>query len=172
MDVLRERLRTMLGVELEELAGARIAGELPVRAEVVNRLIAARLAGGQGPIVAVRLEPLDGELIDVGVTPRLRLLPFVRVEARIERQPELPEHPLLVLRWTIPGAGALARLAAPFISNLKSLPPGVRVDGDLAIVDLQQLAAAHGFADLLPYVRALRIETRPGAFVVKFEVGV
>ena len=172
MDVLRERLRALLGVELEELAGATVSGELPVRADVVNRLIAAKLAGGTGPLIAVRVQPVADNLIDVGVTPRLRLLPFFRVEARIVQQPALPERPLLLLRWTVPGAGMLVRLAAPFISNLESLPPGVRIDGELAAIDLRQLLAAHGAGELLQYVKALRIETRPGAFVVKFELAV
>ncbi len=172
MDLLRERLKTLLGVELEELAGTRVSGEFPVRADIVNRLIAGKLAGSTGPLIAVRLQPMADNLIDVGVTPRLRLLPFVRVEARIEQQPELPQRPELLLRWTVPGAGMLVRLAAPFISNLESLPPGVRIDGELAVIDLRRLLAAHGLGELLQYVKALRIDTRPGAFIVKFELGV
>ena len=171
MDVVREQLRNALGIEIDELAGAHASVVLPVTAGLVNRLIAARLTA-QAPVSAVRVEPQDGNAIDVHVTPRSRLLPAIRVQARIERQPALPEHPRLLLRWAIPGAGALARLASPFIASLKSLPPGVRIDGEFAIIDLAELLAAQGHAGILQYVKALRIDTRPGAFVVSADVGV
>jgi hypothetical protein len=171
VDILRDRLKQMLGVELDELRGAQMSGECPVAAALVNRLIAAKLAGTQGPITAVRVEPLADNVIDVHVTPAARLIPAVRVQASVERQPEFPANPMLVLRWTMPVAGPLARLVAPVLSNLTSLPPGVRIDGDLVFVDLRRLLAAQGHAELLQYVRALRVDTRPGAFVVTFEVG-
>ena len=148
MDVVRQRLRDLFGVEIDEFAGAHASAVLPVTAGLVNRLIAARLTA-QTPVSAVRVEPQDGNVIDVHVTPRSALLPAIRVQARIERQPELPERPRLLLRWTIPGAGALARLASPFIANLKSLPPGVRIDGEFAIIDLAELLAAQGHAGRL-----------------------
>lgn len=40
------------------------------------------------------------------------------------------------------------------------------------MIDLRQLLAAHGFGELLQYVQARRLDTRPGAIVVKFELGV
>jgi hypothetical protein len=171
MDVLREQLRK-LGIELEEIPGARLFGELPVPAAIVNRAIAAKLAGSKVPVSEVRVDPLDQQLIDIHVTPSSRLVPAIRVQARIERQPELPGSAQLVLRWSIPAAGPLARLASPFIANLKSLPPGVRIEGDLVIVDLHEVLAAQGHGELLEYVKALRVDTRPGAFVVRFDAAI
>ena len=169
MDVLREQLRRF-GVEVEELAGTRVGGEVPLSAPLLNRLIAARLAGGRGPVAAVRVDPLDGNAFDVFVTPSARLLPSITVRATIERQPELPSRPVLVLRWSIPAAGFLARLASPFIGGLKSLPPGVRIQDDQVFVDIRQMLDDRGMADLLGYVTALRVDTRAGVVVVTFEL--
>jgi hypothetical protein len=75
-----------------------------------------------------------------------------------------------VLRWRIPAVGLLARLAAPVIANLKSLPPGVRIDADFVVIDLRDILASQGHADLIAFVRALRIETRADGFLVTFEL--
>jgi hypothetical protein len=170
--MLRDRLREQLGIEWDDLAGTWLSGELPLTATLVNRLIATRLAGKSAPVHAVVVEPLDQNVVDVHVTPKSRWLPAIRVQALIEQQPELPASPVLRLRWRIPGTGPLALFAGPFIANLKSLPPGVRIDGDLVFVDLSQALAAQGLSEVLQYLRALRVDTRRGVFVVKFEFGV
>ena len=172
MDLVREQLRSRLGVDVDELAGTQMTGELPVPAAAVDRLIAAKLADGRGPVTALRVEPLDQHTFDLHVTPAARMLPSIRIRARIEQQPSLPSNPRLVCRWTIPAAGVLARLAGPFVSNIKSLPRGVRIEDDLVFVDLEQLLAGQGMGEVIRYVKALRIDTRPGAFIVRFEVGV
>ncbi len=167
-----ERLTELFGVTVAELAGARVTGQVPIRTDVVNRLIASRLAGADTPLASVRIEPRQDNVIEAEVTPSSRFAPQVRVQAMIERQPDLPASPQLVLRWRIQGASLLAKLAAPVIANLKSLPPGVRIDGDLILIDLRDALASQGHADLLEYMRALRIETRADGFVVTFELGV
>lgn len=172
MTALADQVRALLGVGLDELRGARAAGEIPVPTAVVNRLIASRLAVSSAPVKAVHVEPRPGNVVDVQVTPSARFVPTVTIEARIERQPEFPASPVFVLRWRIPAAGPLARLAAPFIGNLKSLPPGVRIDGDIVVIDLRDILGAQGQLQALEYVRTLRVDTRPGGFLVSFEVGV
>lgn len=172
MDKLQTLVQERFGVELDEFCGGHLSGELPVTAAVVNQLIAAQLAARQTPVKAIRVEPLDGNQIDVQVTPATWLVPTIRIRAAIERQPQLPDSPFLVLRWTLPAAGPLVRLAGPFLANLKSLPRGITLDADFAVVNLRELLAGQGHDDLLPYVKTLRVDTRPGAFLVRFEVGV
>ena len=172
MASVSERLKALAGMNLDELAGTRVSGELLIPTAVVNRLIAARLAQAATPIAAVHVEPRQDKVVEADVTPSSRLAPRVRVQAMIEQQPAFPDSPRLVLRWRIPAAGLLARLAAPAIANLKSLPPGVRIDADFVVIDLREILASQGHADLIAFVRALRIETRAEGFLVTYELGV
>jgi hypothetical protein len=171
MDTMRDRLRSLLGIEVEELRGARVSGELPLTDDAVNRVIAARLAAAKTPISSARVAAREGNLIDVQIVPSARLIPSIRLEIRIERQPEFPDHPVLRLRWSMPAAGPLARLATPFLANLKSLPPGVRIDADLVTIDVREILVAQGFGDVIEFVTGLRIDTRPGVMMVRFELG-
>jgi hypothetical protein len=54
----------------------------------------------------------------------------------IERQPQLPESPLLVLRLASSGLTVLARAASRFFD---ALPPGLRMENDLMLVDIAEL---------------------------------
>jgi hypothetical protein len=166
-DLFRERV----GVDIREIAGAQVAGELPVGDTLVNRLIAERLA--QHPqIASVRVQPQDNDTVGIQVVPRARLMPTLKLIARVERQPEFPDNPTLLLRWSMPAAGPLAMLAAPVLSMFKKMPAGITMDGDRIAVDLRALARSRGFDDALGYVRRLAIHTRPGGFVARFELGV
>jgi hypothetical protein len=171
MQILRDQVRSLLGIELEELAGAAVSAEIPLTNAVVNRVIAARLAEGEVPISAAQVEALDGNALSVRVVPSVRVIPTVRIDAQIEQQPQLPDHPVFRLRWTIPGLGPLARLAARFLTNLSSLPRGIHIEPETVTVNLREMLVERGLGDVLQYVRSLRIETRSGVFVVKFELG-
>lgn len=164
-------IRARLGVDIGTFAGAAMAGELPLPNEFVNRLIAERLAG-HAQIAALEVRAQEGDTVAVQVVPRARLLPPMQVLARVEHQPEFPHNPLLVLRWTMPAAGPLAMFAAPVLGYFKALPPGIRMSGDRVAVDVAESLRSRGFDDLLGLVRRLTVHTRPGAFVVKFELGV
>jgi hypothetical protein len=168
MASVAERVGALLGVNVDELAGTRVSGELLIPTAVVNRLIAARLAQAATPIAAIHVEPRQDNVVEADVTPSSRLSPRVRVQAMIEQQPAFPDSQRLVLRWRIPAVGLLARLAAPVIANLKSLPPGVRIDADFVVIDLRDILASQGHADLIAFVLALRIETRAVGFLVTF----
>jgi hypothetical protein len=172
MQILRERVRSLLGIELEELKGTRLSGEIPLTNAVVNHLIAARLAEAPLPISAARVDALEGNAVGIRIVPSARLIPAIRLLARIERQPDFPDYPVLRLRWSIQGAGALSRLVAPMIAKFTSLPPGVGLEADLVTVDVRELLVARGFGDIIEYVAGVRIDTRPGVFVVRFEVGI
>ena len=167
LEVLRERF----GADIRELAGAHAAGEIPLSDDLLNRQIARRLTN-HPQIASVRLQAQERDTIDVLVTPRARLMPPMRVTARIEHQPEFPQHPALVLRWTMPAIGPLAMLAAPALAFFRALPPGLRADGDRLTVDLRELLESRGLGEVEGFIRRAEVHTRPGGFVVQFELAV
>ena len=172
MPPLTDQFRRLLGIDIHELAGATIAGEIPLPAGLINRLIAQQLAQRAAPVTAVNVQPHDGERLTVAIATGSRLMPGVRIEARIEQQPELPRPAVLGLRWSVPGMGPLALLAAPALSYFKALPPGIRVDGDRITVDIGELLWSRGFGELLDFITRLRVTTREGVILARFEVKV
>jgi hypothetical protein len=170
---LADLLRQRLGIELRELAGTILAGELPLRTSVVNRLVARQIAQRPGPISSVHIEPRDGERMDVTLSlSKPKLLPPVKIDVRIERQPSFPDAPVLGLRWSMPRVGPLAAIVAPIIASFKTLPPGIKLDGDRVSVNLAEVLRSRGLGDLLRYVGSVRVTTRDGAFVVEFALRV
>jgi len=161
----------MLGVGLDELVGASVSGEIPLRNDLVNRLIAQRLAASPSAIAAAHVDAQDHDTVGVELSMRgPKLLPAVRIAARIDRQPDLPHAPVLGLRWSLPGLGPLGLLAAPALTWLKVLPPGIRADGDRIDVDIAAVLRSQGLGELLLYLAHLQVHTRRGAFVVQFEL--
>jgi hypothetical protein len=166
---LADLLRQKLGIELRELAGTILAGELPLRADVVNRLVARQLAQRPGPIETVHLSPRDGQRIDVALTlNKPKFMPPVKADVRIETQPSFPDSPVLGLRWSLPHIGPLAAFVAPILASFRSLPPGITLDGDRALVNIAEVMRSRGLGDLIRYVGSLKVTTREGAFVVEF----
>jgi hypothetical protein len=166
--VLHDRLRELTGVDMAELAGGSLDGEVPLTDAVVTRL-AQRYLPASAPIADLDITARDHDVIAVRGTVRgSRLLPALNVEAVIDRQPELPHSPLLGLRWSLPGFGPLAMFAGPALSFFKALPPGITLAGDRITVDLAHLLRARGLGDLLPHLTRLRVTTRQGAIVVTF----
>ncbi len=164
----------MFGVDLRELAGAAISGEIPLRNDLVNRVIAQRLAASPSAVSAVRVDARDDDHVDVEMSMRAgtMMLPAVRIAARIDRQPDLPHAPILGVRWSLPNLGPLGLFAAPALNWLKALPPGIHADGDRIDVDIASVLRSQGLGELLPYIAALQVHTRRGAFVIRFELRV
>ncbi len=163
-------VRQLLGPRFEELAGAHLGGEIPLTNNLLNRIVADALrAKPDGPVESAEIRVTYGEL-----SARLRLrrpafAPAITIAARIERQPELPDSPVLVLQWRLPGFGALAALAGPFVAIFNAAPPGVRIDGDRVFIDLARLLEERGARDLLRHLRVLNLDPRDGALLVRFE---
>jgi len=164
-----DRLRAVFGEQLQELAGTVVTGEVPLTTPVVNGLIAQKLATTSAPIAAARIETHPREAFTVHLRPK-GPWPLLRVEAAIDQQPDMPANPVLGIRWSLRGLGALAALAAPFLAQFRTLPPGITLDRDHIYVNLQALLRAQGYAELLPLVTGIRVLTREGGFVVQFEV--
>jgi hypothetical protein len=165
------RLRDIAGGNLQELSGATVAAELPLTNAVVNRLIGEQLAGTSGPVSAVQVDALDDDTFSAQVSLRAKMIPSLRILARIEEQPE-PHRAVLGIRWSMPSLGPLGLLAGSALSFLKTLPRGLRAEDDRLLVDVAELLRAQGLGDLLPFISKVRIHTRRGAFVVKFEMRV
>jgi len=166
-----DRARQLLGPRLEEAAGSRISGEIPVSEALLNRLIAQKLLGSEGALASAELQvrPSGDVLVRLRVR-RPSFAPAVIVALHIERQPAPPVSMELGLKWSIPGLGLLAALAAPVVSFFKKPPAGIRIEGDLLIVDLAAIASSQGVGALLEFVTGLTITSRDGALVVAFEL--
>ena len=165
---IAELFRERTGLDLREIAGSTLAGEIPISDALVNRMLAEKLAQ-HAQIGSLRIQAQPNDSIGIQVVPRARLVPPMNIVARIERQPEFPDNPLLLLRWSMPAAGPLALFAAPMLSYFKAMPPGIRMDGDRVAVDLRELLRSRGLDDALAFVRKLEVHTRPGGFVLRFE---
>lgn len=162
-------LRERFGVDLQDISGAQVQGEVPVTDASVNRFIAAHLANHQ-QIESVQLRAEEGDLITVLVRLRSRLVPPIPIRVRIDAQPDFPHRPVLVLRWTMPGLGPLAMFAAPALAFFKKLPPGISADGDRVSVDLRDLMQRRGLGDAAALIRRAAVHTRSGGFVLRFEL--
>jgi hypothetical protein len=146
--------------------GAEGGLRLPVPDRLVTEAIAHRLS----PPVPVReldLRAEPGNQFVVRLKPAL--LPPLALRFQIDRQPELPHSPVLVLRLARQG---LAALAGPLVRVLPALPAGIRMDGDRILVDLATLLRRHGAADVLDYLSELEIATDAGRFVVSVRAAV
>jgi hypothetical protein len=144
-----------------ELAGSRVEANLSVPQSVLNRALAVVAEGMKERITSLSVRIEDGDRFYVDLELTQRFVPPIAIEVFIERQPDMPGSPDLILRWRtrVPGLAALAR---PFIAFLNPrLPPGVRIDGDLVLVDIRPLFARAGAADLVPLLTELRVATRP-----------
>jgi hypothetical protein len=116
----------------------------------------------------VEIRPHAGDCFDVLISVTWPFVPTIKVGFVIERQPQFPSSPVLVLRWSL--LGAVGALASRFIASLDRLPAGVRLDGDRLLVDISQLAARASAASWLPYVRSLELHTVDDRFVIDIEL--
>jgi len=162
-------LRQVFGERLEALAGSVVSGEVPITAEIVNRLIAQKLATLDAPIAGAEVVVLEHDAFTVHVKPRAPL-PALRVDVVIDRQPELPEQPMVGMRWALRGLGPLAMLAAPFLASLKRLPAGVRLDGDRVWINVEELLRQRGLGEIVPLLTRARVTTKDRRFVIAFEL--
>jgi hypothetical protein len=168
-----DRLRDLLGTDLQHIAGASVSGEIPVSESVINRALAEQLSQSGAPLSGLRLEAHEADAMTAYVTLRRpSFVPSLRVMLRVEQQPRLPDAPILGLRWTLAGMGLLTRVAGPALALFNALPPGIHVVGDRLLVDLRRLSESQGVGDLLRYVSRLQIGARAGVVVIRFELRV
>lgn len=152
-----------------DLTGARASVRLPVSDRLLSRVLRERLPRSW-PVRDLELRALSGNQIAIRV--RLKkpaFLPALTITFAIERQPQLPESPVLILRLASTG---LSALAGPALSLLNALPTGFDRDGNRLLLNLGALAEAHGVADLLQLLTGLEVTTEPGRVILAVNAAV
>ena len=156
-------LREQQATNFAGLAGAHASFTIPISDRLLSRIIADRLPRSS-PVSELQLHAEDGNQMVVSVKlGRLAFLPPVRIRLTIERQPDLPASPILVLRMVLEGVAALA---GPALRFLEGLPPGVRLEQDRLHVDLATLLRHYGAEAALSFVTALELTTAAGRVIV------
>ena len=147
-----------------DIAGANSVFTLPVSDRLVTRLDSENLPL-DSPVREIDLEAQPGNLVNVRLKlTRPAFLPSVSVKLFIERQPVLPESPVLGLRLEM--AAGLMGLAGPALKMMGTLPRGLHLEGDRLDVDLRALLERADAIDVLDYLGDLQLTTDQGRFVV------
>jgi hypothetical protein len=147
-----------------DLAGSEGQWALRVSERLLNTIVTEQLRGA-GAVRELNIRPRAGDRFGVRlVLAKPSFLPPISLEVLIEKQPTLPDDPVLGL--TLSGLGGLVRFAGPAASFLNVLPPGVRMEGEHVLVDLRAALASHGLAVVLDYVEEIRVTTEDGRVVV------
>jgi hypothetical protein len=138
------------------IAGAELAFTLPIAESLLTAVIRPRLpASIRRETFELHAEP--GNIVRVVfrlVQPAF--LPTITVRLRIERQPRLPDDPLIGLRLLSQGFAAIAGSAARLFA---ALPPGIDISGDIVTVNVARQLEQVRAADLLHYVTGLEVGT-------------
>lgn len=155
---------------LRDIAGARLTGTLPISEKLLNELVAASIPAN-GRVKEATIHPESGNRFSV----RAKLagpafLPPVSMTLTIDRQPELPASPQLVLKMS--GLPGLMSFAGAAFSINDMMPPGVTLHGDRVVIDLGEMLARYGLRDWLTYAERLRIITEEGRLTLDFDLRV
>ena len=161
---LRELLARLEASGFSDFSGAHLSATVPVS----DRLL-SEIAGSYMPqpsaVRDLELLALAGDRFRI----RARLaaatfLPPVGTTVSIVQQPQFPARPTLVLQ--LGAGGAMLSRIGGVMGFLRSVPPGVRVEGETIVVDVAELLARRGYLRLLPLIERLNITTEPGRVVV------
>lgn len=164
MDERLERLlRRQLAEGFSDLRGADAAITLPVSERLLNEILAEAIPRSV-PIneLHVTPEPDDRFAVQFRVGTSA-FIPRVKIALAIDRQPDLPAFPVIVLRMETTG---LMMLAGPALRLLNALPAGITVKDDRIHVDLRALAERNRLAPYFDYLDELRVHTVTGALVL------
>ena len=164
---LPDLFRRLHASGFRDFSGARVTAAVPASEALLNELIAASLPP-TAPVRSVSIRPDAGNHFSVRIVPKVSLIPAITLKLAIERQPQLPSSPVIVLRMVT--LGGLFGLASGAIAGL--LPAGVTLQGERILVDLRTFAAQRGAAEAFQYLTALQIETEPGRVVLRVDAGV
>jgi hypothetical protein len=151
-----------------DFSGAHAAVTVPISAPFLNHAL-SRLLPPSAPVRELELRPESGNRFTLSFRlTKPAFLPRFTISFLIERQPELPSSPVLVLRME--RSAALMSIAGPVLRFLDLLPPGIAAEGDRILVNVQRLLERQGQAALLSYLENLRIETDEGRVVLSVRV--
>jgi hypothetical protein len=149
------------------LAGSEVYATIKLTTDLLNEAIAA-LTPAASAVRKLTVQPRAGNAIDVRIEMSQAFVPAISVTVVIDRQPTLPDDPVLVLRLT----GGMVRFVAPAIANFTVLPPGVRLEGERLFIDLRAPLRQLGQESLLGFAQEIEVATIEGGVVVLFHGGV
>jgi hypothetical protein len=144
-----------------DLAGTHLSARIPVSGALLNEMAVDALRGTTAPVRTIEIRPRAGDRFDALITVSWPFVPAMTVNFQIERQPQFPASPMLVLRWSF--LGAVGAIASRLVASMDRLPPGVRLEGDRLLIDIPALAAHH---PAIPFIRQLELHTTDGRAVV------
>jgi len=166
---LGDIIRQQQAAGFPAFTGAHLAAFVPVSSSFLNRLVAESLPP-DAPVSDIQIEPDTGNVVRIsGRITRMAFIPPLAVTLVIERQPQFPDSPVLVLRLASPALTMLAKAALHF---LHVLPPGLRLDHDLLLVDIAELLRQREAAQWLRYVQTMEVTTAPGTVLVSVRASV
>jgi len=152
-----------------DLRGAEGAVTLPVADRLLNEIIAEALPPS-GPVSELQVRTRTGDRMAVRIKlGAASFLPAINLTLVVERQPELPALPELVLKLEM---GAFLSMAGPVMRFLDALPPGIRFEQGRIFVNLAALLAGHDLAAVIDYAERIQVTTIEGALVVAIQVAV
>ena len=162
-------LQQLRATNFRDIAGAHVTATIPVTEALINTIIATTMPANL-PVREVTIRPEVGNRLSLRVIPRALLMPALTIKLDIERQPQLPDSPILVLRMaTMPG---LLGLAGAAFALDKALPPGVRIQGEVIHVDLRELARQRGAEEAFRYLRSVQVTTDAGRVLLAIDAAV
>ena len=142
-----------------ELHGARVSASVPVPERLLNELVTAAIPP-EAPVSDVSVHPKAGNRLTVRARlARAEFLPPITLTIEIERQPEMPDSPMVLRILSLPG---LMSLAGAAVSLTSVLPPGIRMENQRVFVDLRVLLQRQGYDELLALIESVRITTDEG----------
>jgi hypothetical protein len=149
-----------------DVLGSEGQATLRVTDRLLNQIVTAELRHSR-VLRELNIQPLDRDRFAVRFAlAKPSFLPPFTIGVVIERQPAMPNDPVLVLK--LEGAGGLMRFTGPAAAFLNVLPPGVRMFGDRVHVDIGALLQQRGLGAVVQYVDDLRVNTEPGAVRIGF----
>jgi hypothetical protein len=162
-------LKRQVSSGFEDLRGAEAAVTLPVSDRLLNEIITEALpASGRLRDVEVRAQPGNRFTVRAKLGGASFLPPF-NLAVAIDRQPELPASPFLVLRLEM---GGLLSLAGPALRFFDALPPGIRIENDRLHIDLARLLDERGLAGFLEHLDQLHVDTAEGTTILSLRARV
>lgn len=144
------------------LAGSEMHATIKISAQLLNEAVSGFLAAKPTPIRSLTVSPHAGNRIDLRVDVAKAFIPTINLTLVVDRQPQFPADPILVLRFT--SGAALLRLAGSMLSAF--LPPGTRLDGERLLVDLRVLLEPYDPGRILELAREVEVATLDGAVVL------
>lgn len=147
---------------LSDVSGAEASATLPISRRLLNDLISAALPPS-APVQNLEVTPLDGDRFLVrGRIGSSSLLPPFQLNVAIDRQPEFPAFPFLVLRLESAGL----RLLAGLVLRKISMPPWIQIEFDRIRVDLRAVADQKGVGQYVGYIEQLQVKTIAGTLLL------